>query len=141
MAEDQDSKWEEHVKSRQTWMRLLFMILFAAITSLVGFVLGAVVLIQFLVTLFSGQPNPNLKALGQGLATYCYEIIQFLCYNTERQPFPFTEWPEGPPEVEDAKSKATRAPATKKAPGTKKAPATKKKPGSSGTTKSGDEGT
>jgi hypothetical protein len=31
------------------------------------------------------------------LATYFYQIIQFLNFNTEHHPYPFAEWPHGKP--------------------------------------------
>jgi hypothetical protein len=36
--------------------------------------------------------------LGQALATYTYQIIRYLTFNTEERPFPFdSDWPAGPP--------------------------------------------
>jgi len=93
-----EQKIEDNVKSRSTWLRLLFMILFAAIWTVSRFVVIAVVVIQFLLVLFTGDVNPRLAALGQSLATYTYQIVAFLTFVTEAQPFPFDDWPTGPPE-------------------------------------------
>jgi hypothetical protein len=96
---DQDGKperreMEEHIKSRETWLRLLFMIVFVFLYGVSRFVIGAVVVLQFLWVLFTGETNERLKSLGQSLATYTYQIIRYLTYNTDSRPFPFDEdWP------------------------------------------------
>lgn len=91
---------EENIKSRSTWLRGLFMVIFVFIYALSRFVVGAVVLLQFLWVLFTGEVNERLRVLGQSLAIYTSQIIRYLTYNTEQRPFPFDEdWPPGHPEV------------------------------------------
>ncbi len=85
---------EDNIKSRSTWLRLLFMIIIAIIYGLSRLVLGAVVLLQFLWVLFTGATNARLTGFGQSLATYTYQIVRYLTFNTESRPFPFDEdWP------------------------------------------------
>ena len=62
-------------------------------------VLFAVVLFQFLLTLFTGQTNQRLLKLGQSLGTYIYQIIAYMSFNSDHQPYPFGAWPKGPPAV------------------------------------------
>ena len=92
-----DSTIEENLKSRSTWLRLLFMILFLALWSISRIVVLAVVVLQFFWVLFAGETNARLGAFGQSLATYSYDIVMYLTFNTEEQPFPFADWPGGPP--------------------------------------------
>jgi len=80
-----------------TWLRLLFMILFLALWSISRILVLAVVVVQFFWVLLTGDTNQRLLALGGSLATYSYQIIAYLTYNTEEQPFPFSDWPDGPP--------------------------------------------
>jgi len=48
--------------------------------------------------LFTAETNKALEQLGQSLATYTYQIVRYLTYNTEERPFPFDlDWPDGPP--------------------------------------------
>ncbi len=95
---DQDPhSLKDNLKSLSIWLRLLFMILFLALWSISRVVVFAVVVLQFFWVLFSGETNARLGALGQGLATYSYQIVQYLTFNTEEQPFPFSDWPAGPP--------------------------------------------
>lgn len=88
---------EQNLKQRSTWRRLLFMLLFLFLWGVSRVVTAAVVLIQFLWVLFTGQTNEQLLKLGQGLATYSYQIVLYLTFNSDQRPFPFTDWPEGPP--------------------------------------------
>jgi hypothetical protein len=87
----------DHVRSKSTWLRLLYMLLFAAAWGLTRVVVGAVIVLQFLWLLFTGATNPRLTVFGQGLATYTYEILLYLTFNTDRRPWPFADWPHGPP--------------------------------------------
>ena len=43
------------------------------------------------------QIHHDLAGFGQSLATYTYQIVMYLTFNTEEQPFPFADWPSGPP--------------------------------------------
>ncbi len=91
---DSDRQMEENLKSRTTWLRLIFMVIFCAVTSLAILVGSFVVALGFLWVLFTGEVNPQLKATGQGLAKYVYQIIRYLTFNSEEKPFPFGgSWP------------------------------------------------
>ncbi|GAA5523728.1 hypothetical protein Maes01_00277 [Microbulbifer aestuariivivens] len=90
---------KKNIASGSQWMRLLYMVLFFFLLEIAGLVLLAVVLLQFLFALFTGSANDNLRRLGDQLASYVYQALQFLIYNSEEKPFPFSEWPES--EVED----------------------------------------
>lgn len=86
---------EQNLKSRSTWLRLLFMIVLAFIYGISRIVVGAVIVLQFLVVLFTGETNERLLAFGRSLSTYTYQLLLYLTYNTEERPFPFDlDWPE-----------------------------------------------
>jgi hypothetical protein len=87
----------ENLKQQSTWIRGLYMLLFAVFYSLAEIVLIAVVVFQFLLKLFTGETNPRLLKLGQSLATYIYQIIEFLTFNSDYQPYPFGAWPKKQP--------------------------------------------
>lgn len=85
---------KEHLKSRSTWVRFAYMLLFAFVLYVSKFVLFAVALLQILAALFTGEPNGRLTRFGESLSQYIYQIGRFLTYNTEDMPFPFSDWPE-----------------------------------------------
>lgn len=85
---------KQNLTSSNQWMRLLYMVLFAVLLEIAGFVMLAVVIAQFLFAIVSGGANDNLRRLGDQIASYIYQTLQFLIYNSEEKPFPFSEWPE-----------------------------------------------
>jgi hypothetical protein len=76
---------EENVKSRSTWLRLVFMVVFYVIGTVVTAVLSVVVALG----LFTGEKNAQLQQAGQVIAAYLYEIVRYLTFNSEDKPFPF----------------------------------------------------
>ncbi len=85
---------EQNVKSKATWLRFFFILVFVFLYAISRMVLFAVVLLQFFWLLFNGTINEALRALGQSLASYTYQIVRFLTFNTNVRPFPFdTPWP------------------------------------------------
>jgi len=101
-VDDTDSgKIEDNLKSRTTWLRFLFMCIFCALIGLAGMVGSFVVVIGFLWVLFTGEVNRQLQQTGQSLASYIYEIVLYLTFNSENKPFPFGgDWPSGKSEDE-----------------------------------------
>ncbi len=88
------STLEQNVKSKATWLRLFFMLIFVCLYFVSRVVLSAVVVVQFFWLLFNGTINESLRALGQSLASYTYQIIRYLTFNTNVRPFPFdSAWP------------------------------------------------
>ena len=85
---------EENLKSRSTWLRLVFMIAYYFLISVATIVGSVVVVFGFLWVLFTGDVNRQLRQAGQAIAAYMYEIVRYLTYNTDTRPFPFgAEWP------------------------------------------------
>jgi hypothetical protein len=74
------------------------MAVFVAIYMITRIVFGALVVFQFLWVLFTAETNQQLTGLGQSLATYTYQIMRYLSFNSDDKPFPFSaEWPTGAP--------------------------------------------
>ncbi len=86
-----------NIKRPSTWKRGLFMLLFSIFYGVVEVLLFVVVIFQFFLKLLTGETNDRLKKLGQSIATYIYQIIQYLSFNSDYQPYPFGAWPKGAP--------------------------------------------
>lgn len=84
---------KHHIKQQSTWKRGLYMLLFTVFYQIAEILLFVMVLIQFVIKLLTGDTNQRLRQLGQSLATYIYQIVQFLSFNSEMHPYPFGEWP------------------------------------------------
>jgi hypothetical protein len=97
MSDSTVSDVREHIRTPNTWLRGLFMLLFAVIWGISAWVLAAVAIFQFLSVLFSGKANPNLLRFGDSLSRFFGQIVRFLTFVTDDKPFPFAEWPAGSP--------------------------------------------
>lgn len=82
-----------NLKSSKHWLRLVFMLIFAALLQLASIVMWILVIAQFLFSLFTGEDNSNLRKFGYSLSTYIFHTLKFLSYNSEEKPFPFSDWP------------------------------------------------
>ncbi|MGI9205130.1 MAG: DUF4389 domain-containing protein [Woeseiaceae bacterium] len=97
------SDLEKNVKSRSTWMRLVFMLISLALLAVSRVVTAAVVLIQFFTVLLTGETHEQLKSWGHSLAIYSYEVVDYVTFNSEIRPFPFdADWPTELPRKERA---------------------------------------
>lgn len=68
------------------------MLLFVFIYSAAEVVLGALVLVHFILVLIHGEPDQRLKEFGNDLSGFIYQVFLFLTYNTDEKPFPFKPW-------------------------------------------------
>ena len=90
---------KENLKSQSTWKRGLYMLIYAFLYTIAEIVLFAIIIFQFLLKLFTGDTNERLRKLGQGLSTYIYQILQYMNFNSNYQPYPFGAWPKGEPKT------------------------------------------
>lgn len=86
---------KSNLTSSKHWLRLVFMLLFAAVLQLASLVMWILVAVQFVFSLVTGEDNQHLRRFGHSLSTYIYDVLKFLCYSSEAKPFPFADWPAG----------------------------------------------
>jgi len=87
---------EEEIKKNlqklETWKRIVFMLIYVLIDSLVRLLLWLVIFLQLGSVLLTGRINPNILDFGRNLSSYHYHILLFLTFNREDLPFPFSDW-------------------------------------------------
>lgn len=88
-----DEELKHNLTAAETWLRGLFILLFAFLLVVARIVTGAVVVIQFLFTVFTGRINENLQRFGASLAQFIFQTLLFVTYNSDTKPFPFNPWP------------------------------------------------
>jgi Domain of unknown function (DUF4389) len=76
----------------EIWKRFFFMLIFAAIASVIRLLLWAVSFFQIAFVLLTGRANQNILSFGRSLSVYTYHIMLYLTFCTEILPFPFTAW-------------------------------------------------
>ena len=98
MSEAPTPTLKQHVATRQTWTRGLFMLLFAVVFWIAELLLLATAVFQFGFVLFTGRRNERLLAFGESLSRLFYQVVGYLTFNSDDRPFPFSDWPgEAPP--------------------------------------------
>jgi len=109
---EMDPEFKERVTAKPTWTRGLYILLFIVIYNIAEIVVYAVVILQFLFTLFGGDRNTQLQTLGKNLSTFIYQVFMYITYNSDERPYPFAPWP--------GDSGASKAPVKKKKKAAKK---------------------
>ena len=89
-----EQQTKTHLLNPETWIRLLYMIVFGLLSILARMVVWVVAVLQFLLVLITGTDNKNLRDLGQGAAKWTYQAFLFLTFNSNDKPYPFSDWPE-----------------------------------------------
>jgi len=84
----------ESLLNVDTWIRLLFIALFWVLLTLAGWIWGAIVVVQFLVVLVTGERNMQLVGFAQSLGTYIKQIVDYTCFVDDEKPFPFADFPD-----------------------------------------------
>jgi len=79
--------------SENLWLRLLYMILFIIVFGVAEFALYLTAAVTFLFKLRGKADTSRISGLGHSIALYIKEIADYLTFNTEVRPFPFSDWP------------------------------------------------
>lgn len=87
------------------WRRAGLIVLFAIVYGLSAYLLYLIVIVQIICAFFLGATNANIQEFSLGLRHYVGEIVDYVSYNSERKPFPFSPWP-----TSDAASSDVQAP-------------------------------
>jgi hypothetical protein len=95
-----DPNLKAELTAREKWVRLIYIIVYAVLFQVAELIVGISVVIQFLWTLVTGQPNANLREFTQRLAEWVRQVVEYVTWAGDARPWPFgNEWPAppGPP--------------------------------------------
>ncbi len=81
-------------KTKATWIKGLYILVFLVASYIMIFVTFFVMLAQFLAELIFKRPNEHLQHFGNTLGLYSSAIVHFITGVTEEMPFPFKAWPK-----------------------------------------------
>ena len=87
----------ENLIDEGIWMRGVFMVLFLIAYNIVEFLILLVALFQFVAVLLTGRVNQTVLRLGNNLSFFALETFQYLTFNSNLRPFPFSPWPDEEP--------------------------------------------
>lgn len=74
-------------------LRVVWMLIFFFVWQLAELALLVVVVLQLIMRLVKGHPDASLQGFGDSLSQYIAQIGRFATFNTERKPWPLSEWP------------------------------------------------
>lgn len=82
----------QQLREPSKWVRILYMILFLIAYAITEIILTAIVIVQVIMNLLTGNINERLRHFSNELSLYVYDTLRFLTYNTEDKPFPLSDW-------------------------------------------------
>jgi cytoskeletal protein RodZ len=85
---------KENLAKQSKWLRLLWMVAFSFVYYVAIGILWLIVVTQFLFSLFTNSPNENILKLSNGFRNYMVQILDFITYQSDEKPFPFSDFPK-----------------------------------------------
>lgn len=89
-----EEQTRENIVDGSIWLRGLHMLLFAVAYNVVEAMLALTAVFQFFSALITGKVNEPLLRFAKNGSLYIQEVLEFLTFNSEIRPFPFSEWPD-----------------------------------------------
>jgi hypothetical protein len=84
---------KENVKNVDTWLRGLFIIIFGVIFYFLIGIIWLLVIFQFVTKVITGKLNEQLEKFSSGLTQYALQILDYVTFQSETRPFPFSPYP------------------------------------------------
>ena len=85
---------KDHAKNTDTWLRGFFILVFGVIFYVLYIVIWLLVIIQFVTKVLTGELNSNLEHSSTKMTSYAMQILNYITYQSEERPFPFSPFPE-----------------------------------------------
>lgn len=76
------------------WKRVIFVALFWVIFYFSQILVALVTIGQCVFVLITGNPNEQLTRFGDSLGKYIHEVLRYVTFNSDKQPFPFSDFPK-----------------------------------------------
>jgi len=90
-----DDELKSNISSADTWLRLVLIVIFGFVTSVVAMpVVWVLAGVQFVFSLITGHPNDNLHRILQIFAAWLNQVFSYMLYVSDRKPFPLSDLPE-----------------------------------------------
>lgn len=90
----EEGSWDQTPTEPNPWYRLPYLVLFAIVFQIVEIIVGAIVIVQFILRVATGRPNERLRSFGAGISRYLREVVAFVTYDSDAIPYPFGPWPK-----------------------------------------------
>jgi len=89
-----DSRLQAELTAGDKWLRLLYILGYAVMFQIAEIVLALTVVVQFVLTLFQGRANDNLRDLGSQVGEWLRQAVAYMTWANDERPWPFGRaWP------------------------------------------------
>ena len=85
---------KDHAKNTDTWLRGFFILVFGIIFYFLYILIWLLVIFQFVTKVLTGELNGNLEQFSTKMTSYAMQILNYITYQSEERPFPFSPFPE-----------------------------------------------
>jgi hypothetical protein len=119
----------ENLRDEGIWLRGVFMLFFLIAYNIAEVLIVLITLFQFVTVLLTRRVNETVLRLGNNLSIFAFEVFQYVTFNSNDRPFPFSPWPDeesdadqwrddgiAEAEFEEVKTDADAEPATEPEP-------------------------
>ncbi|MDR4652150.1 MAG: DUF4389 domain-containing protein [Nitrosomonas sp.] len=91
--EKEMNEFNQKLQKNKLLTRALFMVFFIIVYSISKFLVIGFAIFQLITLLMTEKLNTQILGFTQGLSLYIFQITQFVTFNSETKPFPFSAWP------------------------------------------------
>lgn len=86
---------KDNAKNIDTWLRGFFILIYGVIFYFLYGLIWLLVIFQFVTKVLTGGLNSNLEQFSTRMTCYAMQILNYITYQSEERPFPFSPFPEG----------------------------------------------
>ena len=104
---------KDNAKNIDTWLRGLFILIYGVIFYFLYGLIWLLVIFQFVTKVLTGGLNSNLEQFSTRMTCYAMQILNYITYQSEERPFPFSPFPEVGAEAMPSKIETTEKTAEK----------------------------
>ncbi len=101
---------KDNVKNTDTWLRGFFILVFGVILYFLFGLIWLLVIFQFVTKVLTGELNSNLEKFSTKMTSYVMQILNYITFQSEERPFPFSPFPEGNIEVQQRPGSEAKTP-------------------------------
>ncbi len=94
MADTSQGNASQSIRTPFPAVRLLYAIGFALVAWFVFWIILALTLMQFVIVALQGRTNDEIKKLSLNLIQYLWDLLAFVAFVRNEQPFPIGPFPQ-----------------------------------------------
>ena len=103
-----------NAKNTDTWLKGFFILIFGVIFYFLYGLIWLLIIFQFATKVITGGLNSNLEQFSTKMTYYAMQILNYITFQSEERPFPFSPFSENDSEATPSKVEAVKKTSRKK---------------------------